>query len=178
TPEGLADNIKTCVDVFARIGVTADQLAAKMGRSPDKFDAEDLATLRVIYRSIRERETTKDEEFPPAAPAIGPGATAFERAAAGTTSAEGERTAAAEASPATFEEPAAWSDGPTSPLRGGSWPEWTGWGLACMAVTPPAHRQAFLAKFPKEFSQMKATRNTDWERVTMLVGADAAKAVK
>ncbi|WP_084779741.1 hypothetical protein [Planobispora rosea] len=50
---------------FAGIGVTADQMEQKIGRTKDQWNAYDLAQFRVIYRSIQRREVAVEDEFPP-----------------------------------------------------------------------------------------------------------------
>jgi hypothetical protein len=54
------------VAVFARMGVTREQLEARVGRPLDRWDAEDVAGLVVVWQSIREGDTTVAEQFDPA----------------------------------------------------------------------------------------------------------------
>lgn len=64
----LADRITTAIDLFAKdFGITLAQLEAKLGRSKDRWDEQDVAGLVVTYRSLKAREVSKDEEFPAAA---------------------------------------------------------------------------------------------------------------
>lgn len=53
---------------YATIGVTGDQLEAKVGRPAARWTPPDLAHLRVVFLSIDRKETTVDEEF--SAPAV------------------------------------------------------------------------------------------------------------
>lgn len=71
---------------FEAYGVTAAQLERKRGRKVQDFTGEDVASLGVVYRSIKRGEVTVVEEFPPEEkPDTKPpgNADAFEEAAAG-----------------------------------------------------------------------------------------------
>ncbi|MCX5431912.1 hypothetical protein OHU11_30130 [Streptomyces sp. NBC_00257] len=59
-----AQRIADCVAAFDGIGITADQIEAKLGRSSAKWTDIDLGQLQVIYQSIQRGEVTADEEFP------------------------------------------------------------------------------------------------------------------
>jgi hypothetical protein len=48
-----------------RFGVTAKQLAAKLGRDVDEMTPPDLAALGVVFRSLERQESTVEDEFPP-----------------------------------------------------------------------------------------------------------------
>ncbi|WP_055477655.1 hypothetical protein [Sphaerimonospora mesophila] len=56
--------ITDVIEGYAGIGVSPDQLEQKLGRSKDEWNGYDVAQLRVIWRSIRRREVTIEEEFP------------------------------------------------------------------------------------------------------------------
>lgn len=63
----LPDRIATAIAAFERdLGVTLAQLEAKVARSKDRWDEQDVAGLSVTYRSIKAREVSKDDEFPSA----------------------------------------------------------------------------------------------------------------
>jgi hypothetical protein len=60
-----ATRIADAIKAFEGIGVTTDQVEAKLGRSSDKWTDIDLGQLQVVFQSIRAGEVTVDEEFPP-----------------------------------------------------------------------------------------------------------------
>lgn len=106
----IAERVANAIKAFAAIKVTPAMLEAKLGKKTDAFDAEDLATLRVVRRALKNGETTIEEEFEGAAPARPTGTgDAFERAAAGETkpkaAAAGVPAAAATDAPATSASP-------------------------------------------------------------------------
>jgi hypothetical protein len=49
---------------FSEIGVTEGQLVARIGRPADKWTAADIASLEVVFVSIRRGETTAEDQFP------------------------------------------------------------------------------------------------------------------
>ena len=58
------EQVESTVKAFVSIGVTVDQLAIKFdGRGPDRFIPEDLARLRVIWKSMGRGETSVADEF-------------------------------------------------------------------------------------------------------------------
>jgi hypothetical protein len=59
----LAERAATAVKRYAGIGVSASQLAQKLGAPQAAWSAADLAQLGVIYTSIERGETTKEDEF-------------------------------------------------------------------------------------------------------------------
>jgi hypothetical protein len=61
----LAERVTEALVSFAGLGVTRDQMEQKIGRDADAWNDFDLASFRVIYRSIQRREATIEEEFPP-----------------------------------------------------------------------------------------------------------------
>ena len=61
--ETLAERAATAVKRYTGIGVTAGQLAQKLGAPQSAWSAADLAQLGVIYKSIERGETTKEDEF-------------------------------------------------------------------------------------------------------------------
>lgn len=63
----LEERIATAIAVFKKdFGVTEEQLVAKLGRSKDRWDEQDVAGLSVTYKSLKAREVTKEQEFPAA----------------------------------------------------------------------------------------------------------------
>lgn len=60
----LPKRISDAIAGFAALGVSERQLVAKLGRASVDWGGEDLATLRVIYNSLRRGEVSKDDEFP------------------------------------------------------------------------------------------------------------------
>jgi hypothetical protein len=63
--EPLHDRVRKATLKYEEIGVVLGQLEEKLGRKADKWTAQDVAQLGVIFQSIGRGETTKDEEFPP-----------------------------------------------------------------------------------------------------------------
>ncbi len=61
-PQRIADMIAA----FEPLGVTEDDMVRKLGRATSKWTAHDVATLRVVYTSLKQGTITRDEEFPPA----------------------------------------------------------------------------------------------------------------
>lgn len=61
----LPERITDMVSAFRSIGVTVDQLEAKIGRKRGQWDAGDVAQMTIVYTSITRDGLSKDEEFPP-----------------------------------------------------------------------------------------------------------------
>lgn len=61
----LEDRINEAIANFERGGVTLKQLETKVGCARRKWDEDDVATLGVIFRSLRNKEVVRDEVFPP-----------------------------------------------------------------------------------------------------------------
>lgn len=88
TPEG----IKALLAAFAEIGVTAEQIAQKLGHKVDAIVPAEIVRLRKIFRGIKDGYSTAEAEFPRLegdAPA---------RSAAATAAATAASAAAAKAS--------------------------------------------------------------------------------
>lgn len=67
----LGERIQTALDNFGRGKVTQAQLEARVGRTVAEWDAQDVATLAILWQSLVNGETTKAEEFPEdASPAV------------------------------------------------------------------------------------------------------------
>ena len=65
----LSERVESMVTVIAeRWGIKQSQLEAKIGRKRGQWDAGDVASMQVLYRSIERGEVTIDEEFEAAAP--------------------------------------------------------------------------------------------------------------
>jgi hypothetical protein len=106
----MVQRIADCVAAFEEIGVTRAQLARKVGRaSVDALTAQDVATLGVVFKSIRRGEVTRDDEFPREEIAAPAGADGFEAASAGAPAAA-IAAPAEPAAPPPASEPAAEPD--------------------------------------------------------------------
>lgn len=64
--EPLHARIDKAMATFARIGVTPEQLEARLARARDRWDEQDVATLIVLWQSLQAGETSTDDEFPTA----------------------------------------------------------------------------------------------------------------
>lgn len=58
------DRIAACVEAFRAHSVTVEMLQKKIGRTMGEATPEDLATLRIMLRSIKRGEVTVADEFP------------------------------------------------------------------------------------------------------------------
>lgn len=61
--KSLQVRIAEAISAFEKIGINADRIEAKLGKSA-KWTAVDVANLQVSYRSISRREVSADDEFP------------------------------------------------------------------------------------------------------------------
>lgn len=61
----LTQRIADAVAAFAKIGVSVERLEAKIGTKSTAWTPVDIANLGVSHRSIRNKEISADEEFPP-----------------------------------------------------------------------------------------------------------------
>lgn len=113
----LRDRIESLIGAFDGIGVTVEQLEARIGRQRGQWTPEDVAQLTVAGQSIRRGEAQKDELFPPVAATtstadeIAPAAPAEEKPAkARTTRTRKPKTDAKQSDPepkqSTAEQPA------------------------------------------------------------------------
>jgi len=64
--EPLDERIDKAVTGYERVGVTVKQLEDKVGRPRQKWTADDVAELGVVFRSVQRGEMSRDEAFPPA----------------------------------------------------------------------------------------------------------------
>ena len=62
--ESVADRIAKAIDAFSRYEVTAPMLEARLRRGQDRWDAQDVADLTVLFQSLRSGDTTVADEFP------------------------------------------------------------------------------------------------------------------
>lgn len=60
----LAARVADMIKAFEGFGVDVDQLERKIGRDQARWNAHDVASLQVIGRSIKNGETTVEDEFP------------------------------------------------------------------------------------------------------------------
>lgn len=61
----LEERRRKAIEVFAKtFGVTEQQLVDRLGRAVTRWDAEDVAALQVLYRSLQNREVLVEVEFP------------------------------------------------------------------------------------------------------------------
>jgi hypothetical protein len=68
--ESIPERIAKAIDAFSRYEVSADMLEGRLRRGQDRWDAQDVADLTVLFQSLRSGETTVADEFPAtAAPA-------------------------------------------------------------------------------------------------------------
>ncbi|WP_201451755.1 hypothetical protein [Rhodovarius lipocyclicus] len=108
----LVQRIADCVQGYASIGITRAQLERRMGRKVDALTAEDVASLGVMFKSIKRGEVQRDDEFPrDVLEAPAGGGDALEQASAGKAPPPAEPKA--EAPPPEPEKPA---PAPVSPL--------------------------------------------------------------
>lgn len=77
----IADRIRDMTQAFVRVGVTADMLAARLGRPLDTATVDDLEELRGIYQSLRDGASGVRDWFAPKA--VPPDGDGFEAASAG-----------------------------------------------------------------------------------------------
>ncbi|MEU4051326.1 hypothetical protein AB0F09_19265 [Streptomyces olivaceus] len=62
----LPERIDGAVKVFQQLGVNADRLEQKLGRTRDQWNGADIAQLLITHKSIQRREIAVDEAFPQA----------------------------------------------------------------------------------------------------------------
>lgn len=64
--EPLVERIQKAMNAFAETwGISQDQLEQRLNKPVGKWQPQDVATLQVLFLSIRGGETTLGEEFPP-----------------------------------------------------------------------------------------------------------------
>lgn len=65
TPEPtLADRIEQMVWAFSKGGVTRVQMETRIGRASADWTADDVIEMGAVFQSLKDKTTTKDEEFP------------------------------------------------------------------------------------------------------------------
>jgi len=62
----LPQRIADAIGAFDTLGIIQKQLEKKIGRASENWTAHDVAQFGVIFKSIRNGEINKDDEFPPA----------------------------------------------------------------------------------------------------------------
>lgn len=60
---GLNQAVHKMISTFKGLGVTEDQLKARVGKPFQQWNQEDLATMRSVYSALRDSETTVQNEF-------------------------------------------------------------------------------------------------------------------
>lgn len=60
----LADRIEQMVAAFSKGGVTRVQMEARIGRASADWTADDVIEMGAVFQSLKDKTTTKDEEFP------------------------------------------------------------------------------------------------------------------
>jgi len=60
----LAARVQEAVDIFARGGVTAEQLEKRVEKPRADWTADDIAELEILFTSLKNKEITKEEAFP------------------------------------------------------------------------------------------------------------------
>lgn len=63
--EPLEERVAKAVAAFARYDVQPAQLEARIGRERGRWDEQDVASLVVLFQSLKTGETTVGDEFPP-----------------------------------------------------------------------------------------------------------------
>lgn len=63
--EPLPMRISKMLAAYSSIGVSRERVEARFGGNVDTMTAVDLASYGILFRSIKNGEATKDEEFPP-----------------------------------------------------------------------------------------------------------------
>lgn len=64
----LAKRIESIVGAYSRSGITLQQLEDRVGKPRADWTGDEFASLDVLYQSLKRREISKDEAFPPAQP--------------------------------------------------------------------------------------------------------------
>ena len=67
----LSDRIREMTQAFTKLGVTAEMLSARLGRSLDSATPDDLVDLRGIYQGIRDGASSVRDWFAPKEPPQG-----------------------------------------------------------------------------------------------------------
>ena len=60
----LPTRVANALAAYKRARITPSQLAARVGTEPDAWSHEDVTDLEILYRSLQNREITRDEAFP------------------------------------------------------------------------------------------------------------------
>ena len=60
----LPQRVADALAAYKRARITPAQLAARVGAEPDAWTHEDVTDLEILFRSLQNREITRDEAFP------------------------------------------------------------------------------------------------------------------
>ena len=60
----LPTRVANALAAYKRARITPSQLATRVGTEPDAWSHEDVTDLEILYRSLQNREITRDEAFP------------------------------------------------------------------------------------------------------------------
>ena len=60
----LPTRVANALAAYKRARITPSQLATRVGTEPDAWTHEDVTDLEILYRSLQNREITRDEAFP------------------------------------------------------------------------------------------------------------------
>lgn len=60
----LATRVADAVKLFEGLGISVEQLEAKVGQPRSKWNEHDVAELGIVYRSIERGEASREDEFP------------------------------------------------------------------------------------------------------------------
>lgn len=66
----LVVRIEEMIAAFALAHITVTQLEARVGTAKADWTVQEVATLGVVFTSLRNGETTRDDEFPPLTPPV------------------------------------------------------------------------------------------------------------
>ncbi len=61
----IVERVAAAIAGFAKLGVTEDDITRKLGKPVDRWTAEDLGELTTVYRSLKNGEIRREDEFPP-----------------------------------------------------------------------------------------------------------------
>ena len=64
TGGSLEQRAAASVEAFGKGGVTQEQLEARIGKPIDRWSAQNVADLDILFGSLKRREITKEEAFP------------------------------------------------------------------------------------------------------------------
>lgn len=65
TPEQQRERAQKAIDNYAAAGITLTQLEERVGRPRREWSPEDVTDLGILFQSLKRREITREEAFPP-----------------------------------------------------------------------------------------------------------------